>query len=183
MKMKRLKDDATWGDETYIYPEGRIINSQRNRTKIQIGNNTHIRGELFLFAHGGEIQIGDFCFIGEHSHIWSSAKVTIGNGVLIAHNVNIHDSISHPIETDKRYQHTIDILTKGHPSAGLDLKEKPVVINDYAWIGFNATILRGVTIGKGAVIGACTLITQDVPDYAIMVGNPARIVGYSTPKS
>jgi acetyltransferase-like isoleucine patch superfamily enzyme len=53
----------------------------------------------------------------------------------------------------------------------------PIVIEDDVWIGFNATILKGVTICKGAIIGAATVITKDVPPYAIMVGNPARQVG------
>jgi maltose O-acetyltransferase len=59
------------------------------------------------------------------------------------------------------------------------LKEKEVLIMDDAWIGFNATVLRGVTIGRGAVIGACSVVTENVPDYAIVVGNPARIIGYA----
>ena len=53
----------------------------------------------------------------------------------------------------------------------------PIVIEDDVWIGFNATILKGVKIGKGAIIGASTIITKDVPPYAIMVGSPARQVG------
>jgi acetyltransferase-like isoleucine patch superfamily enzyme len=53
----------------------------------------------------------------------------------------------------------------------------PIVIEYDVWIGFNALIMKGVTLGKGAIIGAATMITKDVPPYAIMVGNPARQAG------
>jgi acetyltransferase-like isoleucine patch superfamily enzyme len=53
----------------------------------------------------------------------------------------------------------------------------PITIHDDVWLGFNAIVLKGVTIGRGAIIGAATVITKDVPEFAIMVGNPARQVG------
>lgn len=56
--------------------------------------------------------------------------------------------------------------------------EKPVVIKDFVWVGSHAIILGGVTIGEGAVIGAGSLVFKDVPDYAVVLGNPARVVGH-----
>jgi acetyltransferase-like isoleucine patch superfamily enzyme len=179
LKTTLAQKKAILGKATFFHRESTIHNLQTNPKKIVIGSNSHIRGELLVFAHGGEILIGDYCFIGEHSKIWSAANIRIGNYVLIAHNVNIHDNISHPIAPEERRRHTEAIINYGHPKTNLNLKEEPIVIHDDAWIGFNATILKGVTIGKGAIIGACTLITEDVPDFAIVVGNPARIIGYA----
>jgi acetyltransferase-like isoleucine patch superfamily enzyme len=92
--------------------------------------------------------------------------------------VNIHDNISHPINWIERQNHFKQIISSGHPSKGIDLSEKAVVINNDAWIGFNATIMKGVTIGNRSIVGAYALVTKDVPDDAIVVGNPARIIGY-----
>ena len=59
---------------------------------------------------------------------------------------------------------------------GPDVIRKPIVIKDKAWIGFNSIILKGVTIGEGAIVGAGSVVTKDVPPYTIVAGNPARIV-------
>ena len=61
------------------------------------------------------------------------------------------------------------------------LHPKPVVIEENVWVGFEAVILPGVTIGRGAIIGSKSIIAQDVPPYAVMVGNPGRIIKYLDP--
>jgi maltose O-acetyltransferase len=60
-----------------------------------------------------------------------------------------------------------------------DVKSSPIVIEEDVWIGFNSTILKGVTIGKGAIIGAGSMVTKDVPPYAVVVGIPQRQIGVS----
>jgi acetyltransferase-like isoleucine patch superfamily enzyme len=170
---------AIIGKDSFFYIESRVFNFTQKKNNIQIGSFTHIRGELLLFAHGGCIKIGDYCYIGEGTRIWSAKEIFIGHRVLIAHNVNIHDNISHPIDSSLRHEHQKHIITKGHPTNNLDLKERKIIIKDDAWIGFNASILKGTTIGKGAIIGACSVITKDVPDFAIVIGNPGKIIGYS----
>lgn len=165
------------GKVTFGY-NSRIFNIQKNRNKININGNTFIDGELIVFNSGGEIEIGEYCFIGNGSRIWSAKKISIGNRVLISHNVNIHDNNSHPLDAQKRHDQFKYMLINGHPTKELYLGEERIVIEDDAWIGFNATILKGVTIGKGAVVGACSLVTKDVPANAVVVGNPARIIKY-----
>jgi acetyltransferase-like isoleucine patch superfamily enzyme len=170
--------NVTIGASSIFHDTAVVENFQKNRSNIHIGSYTHIKGELLVFAHGGRITIGDYCYIGESTRIWSAKDISIGNNVLIAHNVNIHDNISHPLDAELRNAHYRHIISKGHPSENIDLSEKPVVIKDNAWIGFNATVLKGVTIGKGAVVGACSVVTKDVPDGAIVIGNPAKIIGF-----
>lgn len=171
-----LSSYSTIDKTSRFHPSATVVNNQLDKSKIRIGANTHIRGELLLFAHGGSISIGHNCYIGENTRIWSASEIIIGNNVLIAHNVNIHDNISHPIDAELRRKHYQNIITTGHPSKDIDLKEKKVIIKNDAWIGFNASILKGVTIGERAVVGACAVVTSDVPDDAIVVGNPAKMI-------
>ena len=130
---------------------------------------------MFLFRHAGKINIGNFCYVGEGTHIWSAKLIKIGDRVLIAHNCNIFDSNTHPIDHNQRHEHYKCIITKGHPSF-IDLQEKNIIIKDDAWIGANSIILKGVTIGEGAVIGAGSVVTKDVPPYTVVAGNPAKII-------
>jgi acetyltransferase-like isoleucine patch superfamily enzyme len=154
----------------------KVANLQADSSRISVGSNTHIRGELLVFKYGGKISIGDFCFIGEGSRIWSGDEIQIGNNVLIAHNVNIMDTNSHERDAKERFETYKHILSKGYPVERGSVICKPVIIKNDAWISFNAIILKGVTIGQGAIVGAGSVVTDDVPDYAVVSGNPAKII-------
>jgi len=178
-RLKSLNLLATIHPEALLEEQARIINHQNDKSKICIGKKAYVRGELFLFKHGGKIEIGEYGFIGAGSRIWSAKKVFIGDRVLISHNVNIHDNISHPLNAELRHEDFLYILKNNGLQSSVDLREKEVIINDDVWIGFNSIILKGVTIGKGAIIGAGSVVTKDVPPYAVVVGHPAKIVKYS----
>jgi len=158
-----------------LYDTARIINPMGDVNAIKIGAFTHVRGELATFGHGGEIVIGKYCYIGEQSRVWSALKICIGDRVLISHNVNIFDNITHPINPKARHEQFKQIITTGHPKS-IDLKERPVKIADDVLVGCNSIILSGVIIGQGAIIGAGSVVTRDVPSYTIVAGNPARVI-------
>jgi acetyltransferase-like isoleucine patch superfamily enzyme len=162
--------------KTVFLNGSKIINLRGTSESIKIGQGTHILGELFTFAHAGCIQIGDFCYLGENSRIWSSERIEVGNHVLISHGVNIHDTNGHPISKDKRKSHAMEIFTNGHPRENIEIASSPIIIEDNAWIGFNSIILKGVTIGEGAIVGAGSVVTKDVPPWTIVGGNPAKII-------
>ena len=172
-----LNSLALIGSNTKVWEDAILQNGTGDRLKIKIGDNSWIRGYLLVFNHGGEIEIGDYSFIGPDTRIWSAKKIKIGNRVLISHNVNIHDNISHPLNSLKRHEDFKHIINQGLQKQN-DLSEKEIVIEDDVWIGFNSTILKGVHIGKGAIIGACTLVTKDIPAYAVVTGNPMRIIKF-----
>ena len=164
------------GQGTSLTSSARIIDTRRgNVARIHIGSHCYIGGELLVFAHGGEISIGDWCFVGPGTRIWSGSSIQIGNRVLISHNVNIFDNLTHPLNPQDRHLHFLEILTKGHPQ-DIELGDLPVIIEDDAWIGAGATVLRGVRIGKGAIVGAGAVVTRDIPQLSVVAGNPARIV-------
>lgn len=181
-KLNQRKTLAEISPTSKISPDTIINNPYKDSSRIKIGNRCIISdAELVLFGHGGQISIGDECFIGKGTRIWSGKKITIGNNVLISHNVNIHDNGSHPLnslerEEDFRYLYKTGKLRE---IDNYDLKDADVIIGDNAWLGFNSTIAKGVTVGKGAIIGAYSFVTKDVPDYAVVVGNPAKVIKYT----
>jgi len=162
-----------------LHPEATIVN-MRGSESIRIGAFTHIRGELLTFSHGGEIHIGEYCYIGENSKLWSAGRIHVGDRVLIAHAVTILDNLTHPLSASARHNHFRHIISNGHPQA-VNLDEQPVEIGDDVWIGCMSVILRGVTIGQGAIIGAGSVVTSSVPPWTIVAGNPAKIIRELTP--
>lgn len=154
-----------------------IYNCRRNKNLISIGYNSHVVGELLTFSHGGEIRIGEWSYIGRNSRVWSAKRIKICNRVLISHDVNIFDSLTHPLNPNDRHTHFVEVVTSGFPKTlSVDIKEAEILIEDDVWIGCQAIILRGVTIGRGAVVAAGAVVTKNVPPYTVVAGNPAVIV-------
>lgn len=158
-----------------FYTSSRIKNYLGIREKINIGDCSHIKGELLVLGHGGEINIGEYCYVGVNSKIWSGAKITIGDRTLISHNVNIFDNLIHPDSPEERHKQFKAIITTGHPGK-IDLSDAPVNIGNDVLIGAQAIILKGVTIGDGAIIGAGSVVTKDVPPFTVVAGNPAKTI-------
>jgi acetyltransferase-like isoleucine patch superfamily enzyme len=154
------------GEGTTLGPEAVIDNIRGHPECITLGRNSYCRGRLLTYGHSGRIKIGDWCYIGVRSEIWSMDSIEIGNRVLIAHDVNIHDGTAHSLDPAERHAHFRHIMEQGHPTDAKDLPgiySSPVVIEDDVWISFGVTILRGVRIGAGSVIAAGSLVTDDVP--------------------
>ena len=164
------------GNSSSLYKETIVYNPKDNPELTVIGRNSHIRGELLVCNYGGKISIGDNCFIGTGTRIWSGEGISIGNDVLISHNVNIMDTNSHEIEYKIRAERFKDYIKNG-PSTEKELVQtSPIIIEDNVWISFNAIILKGVKIGKGAIIAAGSVITHDVEPFTIVGGNPQHII-------
>lgn len=113
----------------------------------------------FYIDYGKPVTIGKGCFIQQCCTFFGRGGITIGDGVFIGPKCNLI-TINHDVDPDNRS------ATYG----------RPIVIEDKVWIGINSTILPGVTIGYGAIVGAQSVVTHDVPPMTIMAGNPARII-------
>jgi acetyltransferase-like isoleucine patch superfamily enzyme len=158
-----------------LYPETEIINIPQDPGAVIIGANTHVFGQLLIFWNGGRIQIGEWSFIGKDSRIWSQTSVVIGNHVLISHLVDIHDTNGHPIAWNERRLDSQMILSGGY-RLPTETKSASIVIEDDVWIGFKASILKGVHIGRGAIVAAGAVVTKDVEPWSIVAGNPASVI-------
>ena len=130
----------------------------------KVGKNAYIEPP-FRCDYGSNIEIGDDFYANYNCIVLDVAKVTIGNNVMLAPNVAIYTA-GHPIHPDSR---------KSGYEYGI-----PITIGNNVWIGGNVVVNPGVNIGNNAVIGAGSVVTRDIPDNAIAVGNPCRVVRYVT---
>ncbi len=160
---------------TVFYRSARIVNALGDLSAIRVGAFTHVRGELLTFGHGGKIEIGDYCYVGDHTRIWSGKCIKIGDRVAISHSCNIFDNDTHPINPQKRHEQFKQLVSTGHPRV-IDLKDEEVIIEDDVLISANAIVLKGVRIGRGAIVGAGSVVTKDVAPYTIVAGNPAKLI-------
>src|SRR5712691_10918907 len=159
-----------------MHPTAVIQNILGKPEAIVVGPHTHVRGELLTFWNSGQIRIGKWCYIGEGARIWSQASVSIGDYVLIAHLVDVHDTNSHPIDWQERRLDSQAILSGGDYRTPTQTLSAPVVIEDDVWIGFKASVMKGVTIGRGAIVSAGAVVTKDVEPWTVVAGNPARVI-------
>jgi acetyltransferase-like isoleucine patch superfamily enzyme len=164
-KGARYKKNITCEKTTKFFSSATVTCEKQKGAQIIVKGNTWIEGKLFAYQKG-KIEIGEYCFVGLNSRIWATSEITIGNRVLISYNVTILDNNCHPIDSTERHEDYKKIITTGFED--IDLNAKPIIIEDDVWIGFNATILKGVKIGKGAIIGSCAVVTKDVPPYTIV---------------
>ena len=123
------------------------------------GKNLYVEPPFFC-DYGYNIHCGENVYFNVNCVVLDSAKVTIGSNVLFAPGVQLYTA-SHPLDAESRRTHEI---------------AKPITIGDDCWIGGNAIICPGVTIGRGCVIGAGSVVTKDIPDNSMAVGNPAKVI-------
>lgn len=138
-----------------------------------IGEGTHI----WHFTHiMSQARIGKSCNIGQNVVI--SSGVTIGNGVKIQNNVSVYTGVT--CEDDVFLGPSCVFTNVINPRSAISRKEefRPTIIKRGASIGANATIVCGHTIGEYAMIGAGSVVTKDIPPYALVVGNPSKQIGW-----
>jgi acetyltransferase-like isoleucine patch superfamily enzyme len=166
---------AEVGRDVVFGPTGVISNPSARKAKVVIGAGGEIHGSLKTYPSGGSISLGTECFIGPGARVWSGERIEIGKNVLISHDVEIHDSNSHSLSASaRRGEHRLDRSTSLSPRSGVETS--PIFIGDDVWIGFRSMIMKGVSIGEGAVIAAGTLVTHDVEPWTLVAGNPMRVV-------
>jgi len=122
----------------------------------------------FYCDYGENISIGENTFINVNCMFIDNNKITIGRNCLIAPYVQIYTA-SHPLNADER-------ISKAKDRGIYVTQAKPVNIGDKVWIGGNTVILPGVTIGNNVTIGAGSVVTKDVPDNVLAVGNPCKVL-------
>lgn len=131
--------------------------------KIKIGNNNHIFDGVLILSYGGKIIIGNNCNINPYTIVYGHGNTKIGNNVLIAGHCMI-------IPNSHNYKNpNLTIMEQGNTSKG-------IIIEDDVWIAHSCTILDGVTIGRGSVIAAGSVVNKSIPPYCVYGGIPAKFL-------
>lgn len=140
---------------------------------VLIGKNT----KIWYFCHvSSNVVIGNDCNIGQNIFVDSSVK--IGNKVKIQNNVSIYSGVE--IQDNVFLGPSCVFTNVINPRSFIERKHEilSTIVSEGATIGANATIICGLTIGKYSMVGAGTVVTKNVPDYALVVGVPSKIIGY-----
>jgi acetyltransferase-like isoleucine patch superfamily enzyme len=148
---------------------------------LRLGNNITLQSPALSTDDKGYIEIGDYSYISG-ACIAASVSITIGKYVFIAGGVTIVDSDFHPLDPAMRLRDTIAISTVGNKLMRPAFDCLPVTIEDDVWIGFNATILKGVTVGRGSIIEPGAVVSKSVPPLSYVYGNPAVFSKLETQK-
>ncbi len=166
----RLSGAVSVGSNTTIAWR-RIRGASGNR--ISIGAKSIIHANLVFEETGGEIRIGSRTYIGR-STLVCYRSLTVGDDVLMSWGITVVDHDSHNIMWELRQDDVRDWARDR--KNWQNVAHAPVTIANKAWIGFNVSILKGVNIGEGAVIGAGSVVTRNVPPYSLAAGCPARVI-------
>ena len=139
--------------------------------------NIGLGTKIWHFSHiMPSVKIGKDCVVGQNCYI--SSRAVLGNNVKLQNNVSVYDlvELEDNVFVGPSAVFTNDINPRSaFPKGG---EWVPTIVKEHATIGANATIICGITIGKAAFIGAGALVNKDVPDFAIVIGMPARIIGW-----
>lgn len=147
---------------------------------IDIGSDCVFSGEVIFESDEGHFHLGDNCFVNCGTKFISRTSIRIGNHVMIAAGCTFYDHNSHSLNYEDRQR---DLLTHsnnyklGRPFIAdknwAVVKSREIVVEDDAWIGLGTVILPGVRIGRGAIVGAMSVVRADVEAWTVVAGNPA----------
>lgn len=175
---KNLSCHATFDESLRIGPNAWCSNhGGKGRTgDISFGAHAVFRGVIRVEL-GGKVTIGSHVYVGDDVIISSACGISVGSHSEIAHGVHIFDNDSHPLEARARRRHTTSYYANDTTTT-TGVSAANVIIGEDVWIGFNAFIAKGVSIGDGSVIAACSVVTKTVPPGVLVGGNPARVIRY-----
>jgi acetyltransferase-like isoleucine patch superfamily enzyme len=172
----RVGPDTVLGGDHLTGPLAfRHFRSERDPGLV-IGAHSTIDGVVFNIGPRGRVEIGDWCYL-QDALLVCELEIRIGNHVAVGWHATIVDADFHPVALEARIADAIACSPLANGRARPPFTCRPVVIEDDAFIGPNATILKGVHVGAGAFVEAGAVVARDVPPGRRVLGNPARVIG------
>lgn len=171
-----IPENVVWDETAYIETSYSFL---RFRSELAegalIGRGASIYKSTMLdVGPAGRVTIADYALV-HGARVICDASVTIGAYALISWNVVLMDSYRVPIDPAARRRFLERAALQSQPTTG-EIVARPITILPNVWIGFDACVLPGVTIGEGAIVGARSVVTEDVAPNTIVAGNPARFI-------
>lgn len=150
---------------------------------IKIGDDSMVGCSFVFETDQGTVSIGNGCYVAAATTFISRSSISVGDNVTIAWGCTFYDHNSHSLSYQERIK---DIKRQNNDfREGRDfifskdwsvVKTRPITVSNNVWIGFDSVILAGVTIGEGAIIGARSVVRDDVEPWTVVAGNPAAII-------
>lgn len=166
-----IPDNVLLGEGTYAHTSYSFNHFRSKRPcGLRVGANSSLYEDAsFDLGPDGEVEIGDYTMLfgGKFN---ANSRIVVGSYTLISYETYIADDFAPAPPVDPSY-----------PESSADPPPTTVTIGDVCWIGVRATVLAPARIGNGVIVAAGALVDFEVPDYAVVAGNPARIVGWSRP--
>jgi acetyltransferase-like isoleucine patch superfamily enzyme len=173
-----IPENVAFGDGFYC-ESAQIFRHLRSRAPQALVFGDHVScyaGCSFAIGEKGKCTVGNFTLLNG-ALVMAEERIEIGSYCLISWNVGIADSDFHPLEPTRRLidARALAPFLKDRPPRP-PLETAPVIIGDNVWIGMNAVILKGVTIGENSVVAAGSIVSKNVPPNTVVAGNPAVVV-------
>lgn len=172
-----IPDNVQVDEQAYVetaYSFVRCRSQAAAAVVFERGAHSYI-GTMFDVGPRGTVHLGEHALL-VGARIICDSRVSIGDCAMLSWNVVVMDSYRapHSPELRRRLLRSVTGSDPGIPELGGDAR--PVIIGPNVWVGFDACVLPGVTIGPGAVVGAKSVVFESVPPYAVVAGNPARVI-------
>jgi acetyltransferase-like isoleucine patch superfamily enzyme len=171
-------DETAYLESTYSF----LLYRSEAAVGLQLGRAASVYlGTMFDLGRRGSVLIGDYTLV-LGAWIICDASVQIGDYGLISWNVVLMDSYRLPLDPAERRHELLRLPYRRSRRLDAQAPAHPIRIEANVWIGFDSCVLPGVTIGEGSVVGARSVVADDVPPYTVVGGNPARVIRRLAPK-